>query len=66
MIKLQNGNEWMLNHVRHTPNLRRNLILSRQLDDEGCTTNLTKKFWKVTKGSLALAKGENLFVVFIY
>ena len=28
VLKLQNGNQWMLNHVRHVPNLKRNMISS--------------------------------------
>ena len=30
-IKLPNGNDWMLQEVRHVPNLRRNLIFVVQL-----------------------------------
>ena len=34
-ILLTNGSVWLLEKVRHIPNLRRNLISIRQLDDEG-------------------------------
>ena len=34
-IKLQNGNYWLLQEVRHAPRLSRNLILAEQLGDEG-------------------------------
>ena len=34
-ILLPNGFVWLLEKVRHIPNLRRNLISIRQLDDEG-------------------------------
>ena len=34
-ILLHNGSVWLLEKVRHIPNLRRNLISVRQLDDEG-------------------------------
>ena len=34
-ILLPNRSVWLLEKVRHIPNLRRNLISIRQLDDEG-------------------------------
>ena len=34
-ILLPNGSVWLLEKVRHIPNLRRNLISVGQLDDEG-------------------------------
>ena len=33
-ILLPNGSVWLLEKVRHNPNLRRNLISAGQLDDE--------------------------------
>ena len=40
-IKLPNGNEWMLQEVRHVPNLRRNLIYAGQLGGEVCVVMFT-------------------------
>ena len=34
-ILLPNGSVWLLENVRHIPDLRRNLISVEQLDDEG-------------------------------
>ena len=34
-ILLPNGSVWLLEKVRHIPDLRRNLISVRQLNDEG-------------------------------
>ena len=34
-IMLPNGSVWLLEKVRHIPDLRRNLISNGQLDDEG-------------------------------
>jgi hypothetical protein len=31
-LKQNNGNQWLLKEVRHIPNLRRNLVSTRQLD----------------------------------
>ena len=56
-INLQNGNHWLLHKVRHVPRLSRNLISVGQLDDEGCVVNFNDKNWKVSKGSLVVAKG---------
>ena len=52
-IKLQNGNHWLL----HVPQLIRNLISTRKLTDEGCVVTFNYKNWKVSKGSLVVAKG---------
>ena len=47
-LRLPNGNKWLLKDVKHVPDLRRNLISTRQLGSEGCTTTFTVKVWKVT------------------
>ena len=48
-ILLHNGSVWLLEKVRHIPNLRRNLISVRQLDDEGHAILFVGDTWKVTK-----------------
>jgi hypothetical protein len=55
-IKQKNGNRWLLKEVRHVPDLRKNRISTRQLESEGCISIFTDKAWKVTKGSLMIAK----------
>lgn len=55
-IKQQNENQWLLKEVRHVPDLKRYLISIGQLGGEGCITTFTDKTWKVTKGSLVIAK----------
>jgi len=59
-IKQHNENQWLLKEVRHVPNLKKSLISTGQLGGEGCITTFTYKTWKVTKGSLIIAKGERL------
>ena len=49
-ILLPNGSVWLLEKVRHIPDLRRNLISVRQLDDEGHAILFVGGTWKVTKG----------------
>ena len=55
-IKKKNGNQWILNEVRHVPYLKRNLISIGKFGVEGCVTTFTDKIWKVTKGALVIAK----------
>ena len=36
-----------------------------QLGSEGCTTTFTHKVWKVTKGSLVIAKGDKVGTLYL-
>ena len=55
---MPNGSVWLLEKVRHIPNLRRNLISVGQLDDEGHAILFVGGTWKVTKGARVLAHGK--------
>ncbi|RVX00782.1 Retrovirus-related Pol polyprotein from transposon TNT 1-94 [Vitis vinifera] len=57
-ILLPNGSVWLLEKVRHIPDLRRNLISVGQLDDEGHAILLVGGTWKVTKGAGVLPCGK--------
>ncbi|RVW99366.1 Retrovirus-related Pol polyprotein from transposon TNT 1-94 [Vitis vinifera] len=57
-ISLPNGSVWLLEKVRHIPNLRRNLIYVGQLDDERHAILFVGGTWKVTKGARVLARGK--------
>ncbi|RVW64114.1 Retrovirus-related Pol polyprotein from transposon TNT 1-94 [Vitis vinifera] len=57
-ITLPNGSIWLLEKVRHIPDLRRNLISVGQLDDEGHAILFVGGTWKVTKGARVLARGK--------
>ena len=57
-ISLPNGFVWLLEKVRHIPDLRRNLISVGQLDDEGHAILFVGGTWKVTKGVRVLARGK--------
>ncbi|RVW61459.1 Retrovirus-related Pol polyprotein from transposon TNT 1-94 [Vitis vinifera] len=50
-ISLPNGSVWLLEKVRHIPDLKRNLISVGQLDDEGHAILFVGGTWKVTKGA---------------
>ncbi|KAH9294173.1 hypothetical protein KI387_040625 [Taxus chinensis] len=64
-VKLQNGNTWVLKNVRHVPSLRRNLISVGKLGDEGCMVIFTTDSWKVTKGSLVVARGKKVGTLYL-
>uniref|UniRef100_A0A7N2MUY1 Retrovirus-related Pol polyprotein from transposon TNT 1-94 n=1 Tax=Quercus lobata TaxID=97700 RepID=A0A7N2MUY1_QUELO len=57
-ILLPNGSIWLLEKIRHIPDLRRNLISVGQLDDEGHAILFVGGTWKVTKGARVLARGK--------
>ena len=65
LIKLENGNQWLLKEVKHVPGLRKNLISSGQLGSEGCVSTFTDKSWKVTKGALVVVKGEKVGTLYL-
>jgi len=65
LVEQQNGNQWLLKEVRHVPDLKKNLISTRQLSSEGCVTTFTDKAWKVTKGALIIAKGEKVGTLYL-
>jgi hypothetical protein len=64
-IKKKNGNQCLLKEVRHVPDLRKSLISTRQLASEGCISIFTDKAWKVTKGSMVIAKGEKVGTLYL-
>ena len=64
-IKLPNINDWMLQEVSHVPNIRRNLISLGQLGSEGCVVMFIHNVWKVTKGSLVVAKGAKVGTLYL-
>ncbi|RVX01092.1 Retrovirus-related Pol polyprotein from transposon TNT 1-94 [Vitis vinifera] len=57
-ISFPNGSVWLLEKVRHIPDLKRNLISVGQLDDEGHAILFIGGTWKVTKGARVLARGK--------
>ena len=57
-ILLPNGSIWLLEKVRHIPDLRRNLISIEQFDDEWHAILFVGGTWKVTKGARVLNRGK--------
>lgn len=54
-----NGSVWKLKDVRHIPELRKNLISVKQLSREGCDAHFSDDCWKITKGSMIIARGKD-------
>ena len=51
-------NKLVLKDVRHISDIRLNLISTCRLDDEGFTNSFGESKWKLTKGSLVVARGK--------
>ena len=64
-IKLNDGNDWLLKDVRHIPSMKRNLISAGQLGDGGCLSTFGETWWKVTKGSMVIAKGNRIGMLYL-
>ena len=61
-----NGTKFTLRDVRHAPDIRLNLISAGKLDDEGFCNTFSEGQWKLTKGSLVVARGTknaNLYLM---
>jgi hypothetical protein len=55
----------LLKEVRHIPDLRKNLISTRNFESEDCISIFVDKLWKVTKGSLVIEKGEKVCTLYL-
>nr|GEW59748.1 hypothetical protein [Tanacetum cinerariifolium] len=58
ILKTFFGTSWTLKDVRYIPGLKRRLISVGQLDEEGYHVVFEDQQWKVTKGSLAVVRGN--------
>lgn len=56
-LKTNNGSTLVLKDVKHAPDFPFNLISAGRLDDEGYHNTLFNGQWKLTKGSLVVARG---------
>ena len=64
-IETSIGNKLVPKDVRHVPDIRRNLISTGRLDDEGFTNSFGESKWKLTKGSLVVAKGKKQNTLYV-
>src|SRR4051794_36742778 len=54
----ENGNKLVLKEVRHVPEMRLNLISVGKLDDLGMINRIDGGRWKLSKGSMTVARGK--------
>ena len=64
-IKLNNGNERLLKHVRNIPTMKINMISIGQLGDSRCLSMFGKMWWKITKGSLVIEKWDRIGTLYL-
>ena len=57
-LKFDTGMELFLHDVKHVPDMRMNLISTGLLDDEGYVSSFGNGQWKLTRGSLIVARGK--------
>ena len=59
------GSRLLLKDVRHVPEMRLNLISTGKLDDDGYCNYFGEGKWKLTKGSIILAKGRKVNTLYV-
>ena len=64
-IKLNNGSEWLLKDVRHIHAMKINLISTEQLGDSSYLSMFGETWWKITKGSLVIEKGDRVGTLYL-
>ena len=57
-LETENGTRLVLKNVKHIPDIFLNLISTGKLDDEGFKNTFHNGQWKLTKGSLVVARGK--------
>ncbi|CAL1383495.1 unnamed protein product [Linum trigynum] len=57
-LETNTGCKLVLKDVRHVPDMRLNLISTGKLDDDGYTNYFGEGKWKLSRGSLVVAKGK--------
>ena len=57
-LSFAGGMTFVLQNVRHVPQLKKSLISTRTLDDVGYHTTFGDSKWKICKGARIVAKGS--------
>ena len=65
LLKLANGNSWLLQDVKYVPQLKNNSISVGQLFSQGFYVRLEFSKWKVTKESLLIEKGSKIDTLYL-
>ena len=59
------GNKLVLKDSRHVSDIRLNIISTSRLHDEGFTNSFGECKWKLTKGSLVVARGKKQNILYV-
>ena len=65
LLETNIGNKLVLKDVRHVPDIRFNLISTGRLDDGEFTSSFGESKWKLTKGSLVVARGKKQNTLYV-
>ena len=57
-LEIENDTRLVLKNVKHVPNICLSLIPAGKLDDESFCNTFHNGQWKLTKGSLVVARGK--------
>ena len=64
-LKFQQGSTFILKNVQHVPQLTKSLISTGQLDDARYTCVYGDSSWKISKGSLVVARGTKSRILYM-
>ncbi|RVW60672.1 Retrovirus-related Pol polyprotein from transposon TNT 1-94 [Vitis vinifera] len=64
-LETSNGIMLILKNVKHILDIRMNLISTGKLDDEGFCNTFRDSQWKLTKGSMVVAKGKKCYSLYL-
>ncbi|KAF7121453.1 hypothetical protein RHSIM_Rhsim13G0116100 [Rhododendron simsii] len=64
-LETNTGCKLLLKDVRHVPDIRLNLISAGKLDDEGYKNQFGDGKWKLSKGSLVVARGKKSSTLYL-
>src|SRR5262249_11669988 len=65
VLKTNTCYKLVLRDVKHVPEIHMNLISTRKLDDESYSSHFGKGKWKLTNGSLIMAKGKKRSTLYL-
>jgi hypothetical protein len=64
-LEMANGSKLTLKDVKHVPYIRLNLLSVAKLCDEGYNNLFSQDTWKLTKGSMVVARGMKCSTLYI-
>src|SRR6266487_6490033 len=64
-LEMANGSKLTLKDVKHVPDIRLNLLSVAKLCDEGYNNLFSRDTWKLTKGSMVVARGRKCSTLYV-